>query len=260
MREHTRREFLNHSAAAAGMLALGGQSLFARQAAAASKPADMTIARWAGKGQPAAAELKQIAIKLTEKAIEGLGGLKRFVSRGSVVWIKPNIGWDRTPEQAANTNPDVVAALVRLCFEAGAKTVKVGDNTCNRAQATYQKSGIAAAAKDAGAEVVFLDRSRFRETAIKGERIKSIPIYPAILDCDLLINVPIVKHHMLAKSHDVHEELHGRDRKSTSVSPGHSPPALADLTRFLKPQLCVLDAMRILTAHGPMGGNPATCS
>ena len=157
----------------------------------------MTIARWAGNGQPTAAELKQIAVKLTEKAIEGLGGLKRFVSRGAVVWIKPNIGWDRTPEQAANTNPDVVATLVRLCFEAGAKRVKIGDNTCNRA-ATYEKSGIAAAAKGAGRRSA-LPRSRpLRETAIRGERVKSIPIYPAILDCDLVINVPIVKHHVLS--------------------------------------------------------------
>ena len=74
----------------------------------------MTIARWTG-AKPAEADMKQIAVKLTEKAIAGLGGLKRFVSRGDVVWVKPNIGWDRTPQQAANTNPDVVATLVRLC-------------------------------------------------------------------------------------------------------------------------------------------------
>ena len=107
----------------------------------------MTIARWAGNGQPTAAELKQIAVKLTEKAIEGLGGMKRFVSRGAVVWVKPNIGWDRKPEQAANTNPDVVATLVRLVLRGRRQDGQGGRQPCNLAQATYQKSGIAAAAK-----------------------------------------------------------------------------------------------------------------
>ena len=258
MQEHSRREFLSHSAAAAGMLALGGQSLFAQQEAAAAKPADMTIARWTGKGRPSAAELKQIAVKLTEKAIEGLGGLKRFVGRGAVVWVKPNIGWDRTPEQAANTNPDVVAALVRLCFEAGAKTVKVGDNTCNRRQASYQKSGVAAAAKGAGAEVVFLDHARFRETAIQGERIKSIPIYPAILDCDLVINVPIVKHHLLTKSTMCMKNYMGVI-ENRQVFHQDLPTCLADLTRFLKPRLCVLDAVRILLRMGRWAAISPTC-
>ncbi len=104
--------------------------------------------------------------------------------------------------------------------------------------------------------MVFLDRSRFRETAIRGERIKTIPIYPAILDCDLVINVPIVKHHMLSKSTMCMKNYMGvienRPKFHQDI-----PTCLADLTRFLQPRLCVLDAVRILTAHGPMGGNPA---
>ena len=96
--------------------------------------------------------MKNVAVKLTEQAIEALGGMKRFVSRGDVVWVKPNIGWDRTPETAANTNPDVVATIIRLCFDAGAKTVKVGDNPCDVAEKTYEASGIAAAARAAGGE------------------------------------------------------------------------------------------------------------
>ena len=136
MHKHSRREFLAHSAVAGGMVALGGQSLFAAEKTPA-KPVNMTIARWAG-AKPTEEDMKQIAVKLTEKAIEGLGGLKRFVSRGDVVWVKPNIGWERNPRQAANTNPDVVATLVRLCLEAGAKTVKVGDNPCGLPAKCYE--------------------------------------------------------------------------------------------------------------------------
>ena len=118
MNKYSRREFVVRSASAAGMLALGSNALRA-QAVAAEKAADMTIARWNGPKDLNAQQFQEAAVKLTEKAIDGLGGMKRFVSKGSVVWIKPNIAWEYKPEYAANTNPDVVATLVRLCLDAG---------------------------------------------------------------------------------------------------------------------------------------------
>jgi uncharacterized protein (DUF362 family) len=251
MSDCSRRDFIVRSAA--GALALGSQGLLAK-AMAAESPASMTIAKWAGAKQLSAQELKQAAIKLTEKAIEGLGGMKRFVGRGAVVWVKPNIGWDRTPELAANTNPDVVATVVRLCFEAGAKTVRVGDNPCDMAAKAYPASGIPDAVKKEGAEVLFLDKSRFRDTAIGGERVKSIPIFPAILEADLVINVPVVKHHRLAISTLCMKNYMGVIEKRNTFHQA-IPECLVDLTRFMKPQICILDAVRILKANGPKGGN-----
>ena len=85
----------------------------------ASAPA-LSIAHY--KSSPAAADgIAEEARRLTRGAIDALGGMGRFVSKGNVVWVKPNIAWDRRPEQAACTNPDVVAALVEMCFQAGAK-------------------------------------------------------------------------------------------------------------------------------------------
>ncbi len=253
MRGCSRRDFMVRSATTAGMLALGSRTL-AAAVADDTKPLDMTIARWTGPKDLQPGQIDEVAGKLTEKAIEAMGGLKRFVTKGSVVWVKPNIGWDRRPEQAANTNQEIVATLVRLCFEAGAKVVKVGDNTCNPAPKTYANSGIAAAARKMGAEVVFLDRSRFKDTAIHGERVKSIPIYPGIMECDLVINVPIVKHHCLSDSTLCMKNYMGviENRKSFHQD---IPTCLADVTRFMKPQICILDAVRILTAHGPTGGH-----
>jgi len=249
MGEHSRREFLM-GAAAAGLLAAQADSLFGQ---AAAKPAEMAIAKWSSAQPAAEAGLKNIAVKLTEQAIEALGGMKRFVSRGDVVWVKPNIGWDRTPEQAANTNPDVVATLIRMCFDAGAKTVKVGDNPCDVAEKTYHTSGIAEAARSAGAKVVFLDRTRFKEARIGGEQVKTIPVYPEIMETDLVINVPIAKHHRLAELTLCMKNYMGVIEKR-NVFHQAIAPSLADLTRFLKPQLCVLDAIRILKANGPKGG------
>ena len=118
----------------------------------------------------------------------------------------------------------------------------------------YAASGIAEAAKKAGAEVLFLDRTRFRETAIGGDRIKSIPIHPAILECDLVLNVPVVKHHRLATATLCMKNYMGVIEKRNLFHQA-IPECLVDITRFMKPQICVLDAVRILTDHGPKGGD-----
>jgi uncharacterized protein (DUF362 family) len=246
---HSRRDFIVSSAAAASVIAVRPDQVFADD----NKPVDMTITRWSGAAPTSNAEIDKIAGQLAVKAIEGLGGMKRFVKQGAKVWVKPNIGWDRTPEYAANTNPEVVAAIVRMCREAGAASVTVGDNTCNVDRKCYVSSGIADAATKAGAEVVFLDPSRFKETDINGQHIKSIPIFPAILESDLVINVPIVKHHVLAKATMCMKNYMGviDNRKAFHQN---IPGCLVDITRFMKPQICILDAVRILKDHGPRGG------
>ncbi len=247
----SRREFLLKSAA----LGLGTFSLndlvWAEPKKAPTK-LDMTIARWkAAEGATPAADL---AARLTKQAIEGLGGMKRFVSKGDVVWVKPNIGWNRKPEYAANTHPDVVASLVEMCFDAGAKTVKVGDFTCNDAKQSYENSGIAPAAKKKGAEIVYLDERRFRKMKVGGNLLKEHPVYPEIVECDLVLNVPVCKHHgstrvsLCMKNYMGVVDDRGRFHQDL-------PTTIADITQFMKPELCVLDATRMLTAHGPTGGN-----
>lgn len=254
MNQFSRREFVVRSAGAAGMLALGANRLFA-QTGEAAKAADMTIARWSGPKDLDAQQFQAAAVKLTEKAIEGLGGMKRFVSNGSVVWIKPNIAWEYKPEYAANTNPDVVATLVRLCFAAGAKKVRIGDNPCQIAAKTYELSGIAAAAKAAGAEILFPDTSRFRETEVKGERLKTVPVWPEIMECDLVINVPPPKHHRMSTATACMKNYMGVVDDKRRAFHQDFTTYLADMTRFMKPRLCVLDAMRVLVDHGPRGGD-----
>ena len=114
---------------------------------------------------------------LTRKAVASLGGIGGFISKGDVVLVKPNIGWDRTPQQAACTNPQVVKTLVELSFEGGAKEVKVIDNPCNQAKRTYLRSGIAEAAKQAGAKVLFPNRHRLKRIPLQGEWLKEWQVY-----------------------------------------------------------------------------------
>jgi uncharacterized protein (DUF362 family) len=249
----SRREFVA-GAAVSGLWALDPGGLL-RAAAPAGRPLDLAVARWSGEKKIPDAQIDKAAGKLAEKAIEALGGMSRFVKKGDVVLIKPNIGWNHGPALAANTNPEIVAALIRLCLAAGAKTVKVGDNTCNPARKTYETSGIAAAAEALGAKVVYLDKDRFRKTAIRGERVKDVPLYPEILDCDLVINVPIAKHHVLSKATLCMKNYMGVI-ENRGLFHQDLPSCLTDLTRYMKPRLCLLDAVRTMTQHGPSGGRP----
>lgn len=194
---------------------------------------------------------------ITRAAVETMGGMKRFVSTGDTVVVKPNIGWDRTPEQAANTNPEVAAEVVRLCYEAGAAKVKVFDRTCNDPRRCYVQSGIAAAVKAAGAELSYIDDRKFRDVRINGDALKTWPLYSELLEADKIINVPIAKHHSLARLTMAMKNWMGMMGGSRNAIHQRLDESLADLSTVIKPVLTVLDAVRILVANGPQGGNLA---
>jgi len=195
--------------------------------------------------------------KIVRAALDALGGIKEFISRGDIVVIKPNIGWDRTPEQAGNTNPEVVAAVVKLCFEAGAKKVKVFDRPVNDPRRCYVQSGIASAATALGAEADYVDDRKFKDMAINGQALKSWPLYTDIFDADKVINIPIAKHHGLAKLTMSMKNWMGVMGGSRRQIHQKLDESLVDLSTKIKPTLTVLDAVRILTANGPQGGNLA---
>ena len=192
---------------------------------------------------------------ITNAAIDALGGMKRFISRGDIVVVKPNMAWDRLPEQAANTNPEVVSAVVKLCFEAGARKVKVFDRAVNDPRRCYIQSGIADAARALGADVDHVDNRKFKDFTIKGDALASWPLYTEIFEADKLINVPIAKHHSLAKITMAMKNWMGVMGGSRNTIHQRLDESLADLALVIKPVLTVLDAVRILTANGPQGGS-----
>jgi uncharacterized protein (DUF362 family) len=194
---------------------------------------------------------------ITRAAIDAFGGITKFISKGDVVVIKPNMALDRTPEQAAKTKPHVVGIVVRLCIEAGAKRVKVFDRPVNDPRRCYVQSGIAAVAEAEGADVIHVDNRKFREMKINGKSLKTWPIYEEILDADKVINVPIAKHHGLAKLTMSMKNWMGVMGGKRSYIHQDIDQSLVDLSMAIKPVLTVLDAVRILTANGPQGGNLA---
>ncbi|WP_240806941.1 DUF362 domain-containing protein [Polyangium spumosum] len=194
---------------------------------------------------------------LVRKAVAALGGMNRFISRGDIVVVKPNIGWDRTPIHAANTNPRVVAEVVKLAYDAGAKRVVVTDASCNEPNRCFQRSGIWKAAYDVGAEVVLPAEHRFRGMRLKGEVLDEWPVYTPLINADKVINVPIAKHHNLSKYTAAMKNWYGslggrRNRLHQNID-----VSIADLATFMQPTLTIVDAWRVLVRNGPQGGNIA---
>ena len=255
MSNSTRRDFLKTSVLVGGGLLTTDFLALTRAALAADPLPAMSIARW-DEAALAGADLAKAAVGLTEAAIASLGGMDRFVNKGDTVWIKPNIGWNRRPELAANTNPDVVGVLVRLCQAAGAKTVKVGDHPCQPARQAYRNSGISKAVEAAGGKMVYLDEKRFKDMQLGGEFLKEWPVYLEVTDADLVINVPILKHHGLTKVSMAMKNYMGVIGGNRSTWHQNMDACVTDITRFMKPKITVLDAVRVLTAHGPQGGDP----
>jgi uncharacterized protein (DUF362 family) len=192
--------------------------------------------------------------RITKEAIAAVGGIQRFIAKGDVVIVKPNIGWDRTPEQAACTNPEVVKAVVELCVDADAKQVIVLDNTINPARRTYARSGIANAAKEAGAKVPYVNPHHLKKMALNGEWFKEWEVYTDFVEADKIINVPIAKTHSLSRLTMGLKNWLGAVGGARNQLHQGLDYAMIDLAKFFKPALTVLDAYRILLRNGPQGG------
>ncbi|MFC1555237.1 DUF362 domain-containing protein, partial [candidate division KSB1 bacterium] len=193
--------------------------------------------------------------QLVEKALEVYGGIQTFISSGDKVVLKPNIGWERVPQQAANTNPDLVKSVVELCLKAGAVEVIVSDVSCNDPRRCFTRSGIARAAEAAGATVVMPEERKFREYRINGEVLSDWPLFTPIIEADKIINMPIVKHHSLTQATMGMKNWYGilggnRNQLHQSID-----LSIADLATFLRPTLTIMDAYRVLMANGPTGGS-----
>ncbi|UFS69843.1 DUF362 domain-containing protein [Geomonas sp. RF6] len=194
----------------------------------------------------------------TRSAIAALGGMKRFVKKGDVVVVKPNIGWDRSPEQAANTNPTVVKTVVQEALAAGAKKVKVFDRPCNDERRCYVNSGIKAAlAGMKNVELKFMEVERYRKVTLNGKALPEWDLYDEALDANVFINVPVAKNHGLTRVTAGLKNVMGVMGRNRGSIHRKIDESLADVNRVLKSHLVVVDATRILTDNGPQGGNLA---
>lgn len=194
-------------------------------------------------------------VEMFRRGIAALGGITAFVKPGQKVVVKPNIGWDRTPEYAANTNPELVGEIVRECLAAGAAEVKVFDHTCNAWRKCYEHSGIAAAVEAAGGQMVEAHEERHYRAQARAQAgsMKEAKIHAAILEADVFINVPILKNHGGAKMTAGLKNFMGLVWDRQFMHRHNLAQCIADAALYRKPDLTVIDAYRTMQTNGPLG-------
>ncbi|MGD8781151.1 MAG: DUF362 domain-containing protein [Ignavibacteria bacterium] len=197
-----------------------------------------------------------------KQAIEALGGIKNFVKPNQNVVVKPNIGWDVKPDRAANTNPKLVGEIVKQCLNAGAKNVYVFDHTCNQWNRCYKNSGIEDRVIENGGKIIpgNNERNYHEVTVAKGFRLKEAKIHEQILECDVFINVPVLKNHSGTSLSIGMKNLMGIvwDRGYWHRNDLHQ--CIADFTTFRVPDLTVVDAYAVMKRNGPRGVSVADVS
>jgi uncharacterized protein (DUF362 family) len=194
--------------------------------------------------------------ELVRMVFDAAGGMNRFVSRGDVVALKPNLSWARRPELAATTNPQVIEGVVELCYEAGAKKVRIVDHTIHDARRCFALTGAGLVAKKTNADLVFPRSSLMKRMKIHGHRLDVWPVFTPLVEADKLINIPVAKNHGLTgltlgiknwiggvggRRYALHQDIH---------------QSIVDLAQFFNPTVTLIDATRIMTQNGPSGGSP----
>ena len=187
-------------------------------------------------------------------ALSQLGGLGQFISKTDSVLIKPNAAWERTPFQGATTHPEVVAELVRACREAGASDIVVTDCPVDDAARSFERSGILAAARNAGARVILPSQAKFVDMQIPG-KLGTWSILEPFATASKIINVPVAKHHGSARVTAGMKNWIGITNQGRKLLHVDLDGSIAALAAFMRPTLTVVDASRILMRNGPRGGN-----
>jgi uncharacterized protein (DUF362 family) len=250
----TRRESIKKILKLSGGIALAGS---------AAVPFNLPRTAQAGTGNEAfivdaKGQTPGFTIKdLTRKTFAAAGGMQRFIAKGDVVVIKPNLSWARAPQLAATTHPEVLKTVIELCQEAGAKKVRIADHTIHGAERCFAVTGAGLVAKETGADLVFPRSSLMRDMKLNGHRLDVWPVFTPIVEADKLINLPVAKVHGLSdltlgmknwigavggRRYALHQDIH---------------QTIVDLAQFFRPTITLIDAIRVMIQNGPSGGSMA---
>ncbi len=240
----SRRQFIKGAATAMAMPGLlSNKGFFYGSLAHAAEESDLVIAK---NGSPS---------QLLQAAMAPLGGMGRFVKKGQRVVIKANIAWARTPDQACTNNPELLSALIKMCYEAGANRVAVWDHTCDNYQFTFSRSGLKETAQKAGADIFSgHGHNVYKQVEVpKGKKLKTAEVLRDILEGDVFINFPLPKHHFATELSLGLKNLIGIVWDMEQLHKIDLHQCIADINTVRKPDLVVVDAIRILTTNGPKG-------
>ena len=239
----TRRQFIKRATASVGLPLFTSALPFYGSLAHGAEESDLVIAK---DGSPS---------QLLKAAMAPLGGMSRFVKKGQRVVIKANIAWARTPDQACTNNPELFSAVIKMCYEAGAKRVAVWDHTCDNYQFTFARSGLKEAAQKAGADIFSgHGRNVYKQLDIpRGKKLKTAEFLRDVLEADVFINLPLPKQHFATELTLGLKNLMGIVWDMEQLHKIDLHQCIADINTIRKPDLVIMDAIRILTTNGPKG-------
>lgn len=239
MNHLSRREFLKTGAAVSAALTTAPATLCAE----AGTKTDV----WVFKGSDNRA--------LMEKCMETIFAHGGFGLNAKTVALKVNAAWERTPEQAANTHPDLVDVFLEKALASGVKVV-MPEHPCHRAEKAFKVSGIQAAAEKHNVKMIDLKTAKksFKEVEIPaGKTLKKEQVAREFLDADAVVNMPIAKHHGGGKLTICMKNWMGavEGRKMWHAMGLHQ--CIADFSSFMKPAWAIVDATACMTSKGPQG-------
>jgi uncharacterized protein (DUF362 family) len=193
-----------------------------------------------------------------DRGMKAIGGMGRFVKKGQKVVIKPNISWDVSPDGAANTSPELVAGVVKHCLDAGAERVYVMDHSIEFWENSRSSSGIGDAISSAGAVYAPSDKDGYyQKVPVSGSALKETLMHESLLESDVLISLPVLKHHGGAGVSISAKGLMGCVWNRRDYHAGGLQRCIADFLSARRPDLNIIDAMKVITRNGPRGGSPA---
>ncbi len=264
----SRRQFIGYAGAGIISLGLSGCKVFSQSdvkvtqaitptSAANSTPTGIPTPR---PTQPVVKTVSELVVaqgndpkSLIQNGLKAFGGIGKIVKKGNIVVIKPNFSVIRSPEEAATTNPELVAAVVKECLKAGAKEVKVIDFPF-MSPICLTKSGIQDAVKKAGGKAYCINEEKFyKEVNMGGNVLKNTLYSKDVLDADVLINMPILKHHNVTKVTMGLKNMMGLVWDREHFHSSDLEQGIAELTAYRIPDLIIMDAIRGITENGPIG-------
>lgn len=248
-----RREFFKKSAQAGLTLAVG------RELAAAVKPAGAGLA---AKAVDVAVGIGADYEKAALKAVELLGGIKKFVPKNARVALLPNV---QSRHPGSFTKPEILRAVIKLCKKAGAKEINcLSWQTVKQWEDTGLKAVIDA--EGAGLKLFEKDEALFKAVPVPGgQALTEARILAEFYNHDLLINMPITKDHagnrftgtmknlMGLNSPGNNRTFHRPNWKTDPNDVAHLEQSIVDLNKAVKPALNVVDATEFITTNGPFG-------
>lgn len=193
--------------------------------------------------------------KAIRAAVGALGGMGRFIKRGDVVMLKPNVAFDRPPALAATTHPEALRAVAKLVLEAGAKRVYVADNPINSPAGCFLKSGLRQVANDLNLDLLYPESNSFQQLQLDGEILRNWTFFHEPFKyANKVIGVAPCKDHNLCHGSMSMKNWYGLlgGRRNQFHQQIHS--IVSDFALMMKPTLIVLDGMNVLMKNGPTGG------